>query len=313
MNFQQLVTFHWTVKLGSFTDAAAKLNTAQSTVSMRIGELERELGVQLLDRSSKRIRVTPKGRDLLRYAEQIEMLLDEVRHHIGDAEQISGSLRLGVAELVALTWLSDLVGALNTRYPRVEVDLDVGLSGNLRDKLEEGALDVVILPMPFGTKMRSPATSVGTVPFAFMGAPSVYPHKSILASHDFENFPVITLGPGSVISDLQDMWFQSVGARPLRLDRSNSMEVSAKLVRSGLGISLLPVDFYADDLTSGRMQILKVERALPRIEFFALGNSKRVSPLAKVAIDLARSLSTFSKSEAESPARDQSGQASPLP
>lgn len=296
MNFQQLITFHWTVRLGSFTDAAAKLNTAQSTVSMRIGELERELGVQLLDRSSRRIRATPKGRDLLRYAEQIEMLLDEVRHHIGEEEQISGSLRLGVAELVALTWLSELVATLNTRYPRIEVDLDVGLSGGLREKLGEGALDIVILPVPPGTKMRSPAVSVGTVRFAFMGASTLEAGKKLLTPRDFQSLPVITLGPGSVISDLQDSWFQSGDARPLRLDRSNSMEVSAKLVRSGLGVSLLPVDFYADDIEAGHMHIVEVAPQLPEVEFFALAGNRRVSPLVKIAIDLAYTLSTFDKS-----------------
>lgn len=293
MNLQQLATFYWTSKLGSFTDAAAKLNSAQSTVSMRIAELEEELGVRLLERSKRHLRLTPKGRDLLRYAEEIGILVEEIRHHIGQPEQISGSLRLGVAELVALTWLSDLVAALNARYPRIEVDLDIGLSGRLQDDLAAGALDLVILPMPFRAKVRAAAVSVGAMPFRFLASPALALPQRRMSPRDLQDWPVITLGPDSVISDLQDSWFQSCGARPLRLDRSNSMEVSAKLVRSGLGISLLPYGFYAEDVAAGRMRVVEVEPALPDVEFFALTSSDRNAPLVAVAVELAVALSTF--------------------
>lgn len=298
MNLQQLTTFHWVAKLGSFTDAAAKLHTGQSTVSMRVGELEQELGVRLLDRSSRRIRLTPKGRDLLRYAEEIGILIDEIRHHIGEAGQISGSLRLGVAELVALTWLPDLVAALNARYPRVEVDLDVGLSVRLQDDLAAGALDLVILPMPFVGKARMAAASVGSTRFVFMASPELALPDKVMSPRELQQWPVITLGPSSVISDLQDTWFQTRGARPLRLDRSNSMEVSAKLVRSGLGISLLPLDFYRDDVERGLMRVVDVEPALPEIEFFAVTAGGRTAPLLEVAVDLARSLTSFTMAAA---------------
>lgn len=64
MNLQQLETFLTVVELGSFTKTAQRLNSTQSTVSMRIAELERELGVQLPDRSQRHIRPTSKGRGL---------------------------------------------------------------------------------------------------------------------------------------------------------------------------------------------------------------------------------------------------------
>ncbi|HVL09263.1 MAG TPA: LysR family transcriptional regulator, partial [Burkholderiaceae bacterium] len=59
MTLQQLETFFWTVTLGSFAAAAERLYTTQSTVSMRVRELERNLGVELFDRSLRSARLTP--------------------------------------------------------------------------------------------------------------------------------------------------------------------------------------------------------------------------------------------------------------
>ena len=70
-NLKQLETFYWAAKLGSFTAAAERLNYTQSTVSMRIHDLEQNLGVSLFDRSQRTARITSKGRDLLKHAEEL--------------------------------------------------------------------------------------------------------------------------------------------------------------------------------------------------------------------------------------------------
>ena len=61
MNLQQLETFRLVAELGSFTRAARTLNSTQSTVSMRVAQLERELDVQLLDRSKRAVNETTKS------------------------------------------------------------------------------------------------------------------------------------------------------------------------------------------------------------------------------------------------------------
>lgn len=85
----------------SFPTAAHKLNTTQSNVSLRVAEVERELGFALVDSTTRRARATVKGRDLLRHVAQIALLMDEVRNPVGDAHTISGSARINAAEIVA--------------------------------------------------------------------------------------------------------------------------------------------------------------------------------------------------------------------
>ena len=105
MNIKQLETFYWAAKLGSFTAAAERLNATQSTVSMRIQDLEQTLDSALFDRSQRTARLTAKGRELMGYAEKLLSLVAEIQERISAPESIPGFLRLGVAEVVSTTWL----------------------------------------------------------------------------------------------------------------------------------------------------------------------------------------------------------------
>src|SRR5262245_4496229 len=77
MTLKQLQTFYWVCHLGSFIAAAERLHTTQSTISMRIHDLERSFGVELFDRSMRAIRPTAKGAELLVYVERLMKLTAE--------------------------------------------------------------------------------------------------------------------------------------------------------------------------------------------------------------------------------------------
>ena len=77
-DFKGLETFLWVVTLGSFRGAAQKLNTTQPAISQRIAQLERELGVRLLQRDRNAVLPTPAGRQLMVYAEKLIGLRSEM-------------------------------------------------------------------------------------------------------------------------------------------------------------------------------------------------------------------------------------------
>ena len=109
-NLKQLETFYWAAKLGSFTAAAERLNYTQSTVSMRIHDLEQDLGVSLFDRSQRTARITSKGRDLLKHAEELLNLSAEVHERIAAPGTRRGIVRLFEAS----------VGATECRHERTK-------------------------------------------------------------------------------------------------------------------------------------------------------------------------------------------------
>ena len=100
----------------------------------------------LFDRSQRKATVTAKGRELVGYAERALLLQDEIRQQIGPREGLSGLVRVGVAELVAMTWLPKLAKVLHERYPKITLELDIALTSPLKARLQSGELDVALIP-----------------------------------------------------------------------------------------------------------------------------------------------------------------------
>lgn len=303
MNLQQLETFRWVSALGSFTQAAQRLNTTQSTISMRISELEQELGVQLLDRTGRVATLTRSGRDLLRHARRIHSEVTEIKTLVASPETVTGTIKMSVAELIALSWLPDLVAGLSRHYPNIDIELEVGLAGTILDRVVTGEADIGLVPRigPFDPGLE--AHLLGTVDFAFMAAPLLDLPPGPLTAQDLAGWPLISLGPNAVLSQVEEDWYQAGGAKARKQDRSNSMEISAGLVRSGLGVSFLPVFYYADDLASGRMRIVDVDPPPPPISFFCVHTTANVTPIIRKVIDIATELDGFSDATPSS-ARD---------
>ncbi|GMG83961.1 LysR family transcriptional regulator [Paralimibaculum aggregatum] len=291
MDLRQLETFRCVARLGSFTQAAHQLNTTQSNVSLRIADLERDLGVELLDRSRRQVRVTAKGRDLLRYAAEIALLVDELQMTVGNPRSISGSLRICAAELIALTWLPALIADLAKRYPRLEIDLEVGLSGDVPDRLRNGAIDIAFVPLAEQPEPDIAAEVLSTIRFGYHCAPDFEMRAGPLSPDDFRALSVISLGPGSTISSIEQRWLGQASRQPQHLQRSNSMEISAGLIRSGLGVGLLPIDFYRDESRNGRLQVLQVDPPIPLIPFYALHLAAGAPPIIDTIKAMAREAS----------------------
>jgi DNA-binding transcriptional LysR family regulator len=267
MNLQQLETFMWVARLKSFTRTAQRLHATQSTISMRVSELERELGVQLVDRSQRQIHITNKGLDLVAYVERLHILISDIRSQIGDPAKISGTIRIAAAELIALTWLPQLVSKLNALYPNAKFELEVGLRGNSYERLRSGELQLCILPVIDAANPEFEYTALRDIEFRFMAGPELNFASDRLSPTEIGNTPLIMLGPNSVIAELQLGWFRQNGVVPENITQSNSMEISAGLVRSGLGVSFLPLDYYRKDLDAGRMVVLNTLPSMPEVTF----------------------------------------------
>lgn len=295
MNIKQLETFYWAAKLGSFTAAAERMNSTQSTVSMRIQDLEQDFGVELFDRSQRTARVTARGRELIRYAEQMLNLSAEIRDRISAPDTIPGSVRLGVAEVVSVTWLPKLIRTLHERHPKIVLELDEALTEELFERLRAGQLDLILAPgrMPGYSLVTR---SLGFVDFAWMASPGLAVPSGRLGPQDLQHFPIIALSPKSVHHAKTEDWFRSRGAFCQRLYTCKSFGVASSLAAAGLGITLLPVEQYRDWIDAGKLRIIDTDPPIAPVEFTAMIAMSGVQPLTELIADLARDVSTFDKS-----------------
>src|SRR5438477_9800300 len=148
-DFKAIETFMWVVTLGSFRGAAQKLNTTQPAISQRIAQLEREVGVRLLQRDRRMVLPTPSGRQMMVYAEKLIGMRAEMMAEVGDRSAMRGVLRLGVAETIVHTWLPRLVKSVNDVYPNLSLEIEVDITPNLSARLlaQEIELAFVVGPL----------------------------------------------------------------------------------------------------------------------------------------------------------------------
>jgi DNA-binding transcriptional LysR family regulator len=117
-----LVVFATVVESNSFSEAARRLNIPLSTVSRRVAELENELGVQLLERSTRKLRLTDVGAEVFKQAQVSVDLNDSVRDIVDDhLSLVTGLLRVSAPPSISDSILAPIIGAFQERHPRVRV------------------------------------------------------------------------------------------------------------------------------------------------------------------------------------------------
>ena len=293
INLKQIETFYWAARLGSFTAAAARLHTTQSTVSMRIHELEASLGVQLFDRSLRNTRLNAKGRDLVGYAERLIAVAEELIERIAASDSYSGLVRLGVAEVVSLTWLPAFIETLHRRHPNITLEIDEALTADLIDRLRAGKLDIVFAPgkAPLGSSLIG--YSLGAVEFRWMGSPELDVPTEPMTPSAMAEFPIISLARESYHYEGIESWFHAGRARCRRIDTCKSMGVMAALVGAGLGVGLLPPRCFSRELDEGKLRILTTDPEMEPIGFSAIMSVGVHEPLMRTLAELATEVSDF--------------------
>lgn len=294
LTLKHLEALYWVSRLGSFTAAAERLHSTQSAISMRIRDLEEALAQELFDRTARNARLTAKGQELVGYAERVLDLIEEIKARIGDPAIVSGVVRIGVTEYVALTWLPDLVRELNARFPRVTLEMNVDLTLSLLGKLRGGEIDLALLPGPIEQPgLRN--VSLGSVQFAWMASPALKVPERTMTPPDLDNWPILTLSRQSNLYTVLERWFEESGAIGRRADTCNSLSVLASWAIAGLGIGYLPLGYHDRDIRAGRLRVINVQPRLPVIEYVAVLDRRHPQPLVQTVADLAVNVSTFER------------------
>ena len=141
-DLNSLIVFAKVVEANSFSEAARRLKMPISTVSRRIAELEEHLGVRLLDRSTRSLRLTDIGAEVLEHAQRSAELSEAVDNIVSNQlVQVTGTLRLSAPPSISDTLLTPLVTAFQASYPDVRVQILV--TDRFVDHIAEG-VDLVL-------------------------------------------------------------------------------------------------------------------------------------------------------------------------
>ncbi|WP_262271116.1 hydrogen peroxide-inducible genes activator [Microvirga yunnanensis] len=149
VTLRQLRYFEALSRTRHFGLAADQCAVTQPALSMQIKELERELGVELVERRGSAIAVTPAGQEIAARAEvilnQVRELSDFARQHQG---VLTGALRLGIIPSIAPYLLPAILTEMSRQYPALDLQIRETQTGALVEELMRGDLDAALLALP---------------------------------------------------------------------------------------------------------------------------------------------------------------------
>ncbi len=279
----------------NFTQAAEASFVTQSTLSGGIQELERQLGVQLVERDRQHVRMTPIGAEIVERARVLlSMAADLVEHASRAAEPMTGLLRLGAIPTIAPFMLPALVRTARDRHPRMRIALREDTTVRLLQQVRDGALDFGLIALPWdttGLKVRALFDDELWL-IAAEGDPAAKPARPSVASLDPERLLLLEEG-----HCLRSHTLEGCGLT----ERANSSGIEAssvttlvQMVEEGLGIALLPEMAVRAGLLVGSSVIARpIGAPAPRrgIALVARASTARVEEfevLATIAATLGR-------------------------
>ncbi|MEU5299015.1 LysR family transcriptional regulator [Streptomyces umbrinus] len=293
MEIRLLVTFEKVATVLSFTQAAAELKYAQSSVTSQIRALESSLGVQLFDRLGSHIRLTEAGDRLVPYARQIIELSEEARAAVVGTEEPSGTLTVGTMESLTSYRLSPLLELFHHRYPGVRLSMRPTLGDETRQALRQGTYDVGFLMERETEHAGLEVTLLAEEPLALVAAPGhplAAAAVSAVSTADLVREPLLATEPGCAYRDLFEEELNTRSAEPVSFMEFGTIEATKRAAAAGLGIALLPAVTVAEELADGRLVALRWEPPFTLSTQLAWRSGKRLPAHARLFVEQARKL-----------------------
>lgn len=276
--FSAIPVFVSVVENGSFSVAARKLNITKSAVSKRITQLEDELGIRLLNRTTRKISLTEAGQ---RYYDYVVQSLSLAQQGIDAVSELQGTPRGKLKITTPMTFgvlhVSPLIAEFLSLYPEIEIDLQ--LEDRMVDLVEEG----------FDLGIR-----IGHLPESNLIAKRLAPCLSVLCATQHY---LDTHGTPSKPSDLADHncllytyyrggteWTFTQGGQQYkvipkgRLSVNNSEVIRKTLLNHG-GVAKLPTFIVGKELAAGNLKIVLPDYSLPQHAVYAVYPERKHMPL----------------------------------
>ncbi len=261
LTFKQIDALYWTASLGSFSSADEKFHTTQSAITKRIKELEAYFQVEVFNRSSKKVVLTPKGEEVYQLAIDLINKRDSILYKLTANNMLSGTLRLGVTEITSITWLPNFIHRLNTTFPNLAIIPKVAMNKELAQGLVRGTLDIAIV--------RTPPRDNDTIylplqelRLAWVGGPSLISPQKIYSRRELPNMPIIRQPKESGLNDTYDKWFS-----PYKPEHNiftiHSLFAMIGLATANLGITCIPIDFCQHLTQTNQLVLAQVKSPVP--------------------------------------------------
>lgn len=273
-----------------FGKAAARMNMTQPPLSRQIQLLEHVLGVKLLDRTSRAVKLTPAGRVFLLEARRILRLTESAAlatRRIASGE--AGTIALGFTAASGYSFLPRLLLQRAARTPNIDVDLKEMVSTEQVESLLTGRIDVGLLRPPvtrneFRTFKVASEGLVAALPF---GDPRL--SEASLTLKDFDRQPLIMYAPEGAryFRDMLGELCAHENVAPIAIQSLSQIHSMLALVRAGIGAAIVPEAAQSLHFDDVQFRPIVTTPAAP-VELYAAWKSDNDNPALQGFLDLLR-------------------------
>jgi len=241
ISYQQLRAFAAVARNGSFTRAADALHTTQSALSSRIAHLESSFGARLFDRTTRSVRITRTGRDLL---PAVERILGDTEALVGHTKDISagiaGRIVLAALPSISATLLPEAIAAFRRQHPRISIVLKDAVAETTAQMVRGDEVDFAI-SSPIGGDKQLVFT-----PLLVDSMAAVFPRDHPLVAvrrmklERLAGYPLVLTDPSSSVRRLVEEAMRRKGRSLQPAFEVTYMSTAVGMVRAGLGVAILP-------------------------------------------------------------------------
>ncbi len=257
INYELYKVFYYVATTLSFSAASKQLYISQSAVSQSIKALEKKLGQQLFLRSTKKVRLTAEGEELLRHIEPAISLIQRGEAQLLDTEATGGQIRIGASDTICRYFLVPYLERLHKEFPKAHIKVTNATSIRCVELLESGQVDLIVVNTP-NSHLNSTAQvrTIHTFRDVFIANDAFSELKGQKVSlKKLLEYPLLMLTKKSTTSEFMHQLFQERKLDLIPEIELTSNDLLVDLARIGLGIALIPDYCIPDEDTFFEVEI----------------------------------------------------------
>lgn len=275
-NLEYFKVFYYVAKYSSVTKAAGELAISQPAVSQALKQLERSLGVPLIIRAARGIRLTGEGQLLYSYVkegyEQIEVGVQKIRQ-MQNLEL--GEIRIGASDMTLQFYLLPYLEKFHERYPDIKVIVTNAPTPETLGFLREGKIDFGIVSTPFSDSAEITALPVREIEDVFVAGRRFISYKNkTLDFQELEKLPLIFLENNTSTRSYMDDFLIRNGVQVQPEFELATSDMIVQFAGRNLGVGCVVRDFAEKQLETGSLFELRFNKIIPKRQFCVVYSDK---------------------------------------
>ncbi|MBT2668544.1 LysR family transcriptional regulator [Bacillus sp. ISL-4] len=263
MDFKQIQYFTEVVNHGSFSKAAEHLFLSQPNISKSIKDLEKELDVKLLTRTTRKIELTDTGKLLYQYSQRISQSIEHFYDELDDIKNSKkGNIKMGIFSTLGTDIFSELMALFHKEYPLITVRFVEDGALHLKNTLLQGELDLVVMPLPIDDEFESIPFMKGNLCLVVHQNHRLSDQETVMWE-DLKEESFIIFREGYQVHELIMQACKLNGFEPNVICETSQWKFIMEMVSFNQGITILPQsDLEQIDVSEGKIKVIHLNPSI---------------------------------------------------